>query len=642
MRVRLTDIKRTKKKREKKPQAPRFVETDALTIGRGTDADVHLAGLDVKFEHAAVLARQGKIFIEKREADTLVVERRDDAGRVLSHDLTAVKEATPGDVLRIGRYEITVVEPQDDETLALEIEEVAKPTSERDEVEKRYDRGIERGILRRRPLSWALALVVLGLFLAVPLLLSLAGPHTPGAGTGPTAGDGVPAQPVAASEEPGRGGFAHVLTQSWSVGTIALKHQTVACESCHVRAWQRVDDDACLASGCHADVGAHVDDVGIDAWRAVEDLTRVSCIGCHAEHRGEHALIRTSERECTTCHAGIIQQRVDHPDFGEVMSFGYVDGKSGHPQFRASLIELEETPPGAPPVIGRRRVEIGSAELVDRDGGLIFPHDVHLEANLRGFAADEHTQLECSSCHELAPGGEIMTKVTYAKNCQSCHWHSLRFTEAAAIEAPHPKQPDEVRHAILEFFLAEERRGASADVFARGPFRRPGARAARAASIADASPEALAAAEADALIEDQCKSCHVFDGEGESLRVRPVITIPFLSIPYDVDRWLPYAEFSHATHAHLDYPPPSMERLECESCHLARDREKGGHAEIVLLPGIEECQRCHVGETPEPSMIASSCLTCHEFHERRFGPMSGDERTAGAQRMRPVAGDRAS
>src|SRR5262249_38324799 len=110
------------------------------------------------------------------------------------------------------------------------------------------------------------------------------------------------------------------------------------------------------------------------------------------------------------------------------------------------------------------------------------------------------------------------------------------------------------------------------------------------------------------------------------------------------ERWLPFARFSHVAHSSLRYPDPPQAELTCESCHEAR---KANESKIVLLPSIDECRKCHGGESPPPNRIASRCLMCHEFHHAEFGPIRcerppEDNPAATAVRPFPASSEHAS
>src|SRR3546814_15657115 len=110
----------------------------------------------------------------------------------------------------------------------------------------------------------------------------------------------------------------------------------------------------------------------------------------------------TPERYCADCQDGMAD-RLESAGFKATVADA-ADFGTGHPEFRP----LVRAAPGAKPV----RAVLGQGALVD-DGGLKFPHDLHLQANggvarmaasfrgRYGFA----NKLECETCHRPEADG---------------------------------------------------------------------------------------------------------------------------------------------------------------------------------------------------------------------------------------------
>ncbi len=64
-------------------------------------------------------------------------------------------------------------------------------------------------------------------------------------------------------------------------------------------------------------------------------------------------------------------------------------------------------------------------------------------------------------------------------------------------------------------------------------------------------------------------------------------------------RWLNHALFNHETHRVVD----------CESCHSGARASK--ETSDVLLPGINNCQKCH-----NPKGAREDCIECHQYHDK--------------------------
>jgi hypothetical protein len=72
-------------------------------------------------------------------------------------------------------------------------------------------------------------------------------------------------------------------------------------------------------------------------------------------------------------------------------------------------------------------------------------------------------------------------------------------------------------------------------------------------------------------------------------------------------RFLPQAQFDHASHR----------GMTCEDCHASRTAQS---SEEVLIPGIDNCVKCH-GSENAALRAQSTCISCHVFHRNEFGLM---------------------
>ena len=67
------------------------------------------------------------------------------------------------------------------------------------------------------------------------------------------------------------------------------------------------------------------------------------------------------------------------------------------------------------------------------------------------------------------------------------------------------------------------------------------------------------------------------------------------------DDWFTKARFNHASHR----------TQQCKSCH---DVENSELSSDVAMPDRDSCLRCHAGNERKHKRIASSCMSCHDFH----------------------------
>lgn len=111
---------------------------------------------------------------------------------------------------------------------------------------------------------------------------------------------------------------------------------------------------------------------------------------------------------------------------------------------------------------------------------------------------------------------------------------------------------------------------------------------------------------AEALGTDGCVYCHeiVAVGKGDDLpwRIMP------LRITQD---WFIKARFQHASHR----------TQQCQSCHRVEHSESSAD---VAMPDRKSCLRCHAGNSPKHGRIASSCMSCHDFHSAHAAQRKAD------------------
>jgi hypothetical protein len=239
-----------------------------------------------------------------------------------------------------------------------------------------------------------------------------------------------------------------------------------------------------------------------------------------------------------------------------------------------------------------QRFVIGDARAQD-DSNLRFTHATHLKlAKLQPLGYEP----ACGRCHVSAPGGITFKPVLFEGGCASCH--TLQF------EPQHPEwrlphgHPEEVASGIAGYYARAALAGETFTRPSTDPFYKPGMPPPPPpATGKDLVTYKTAEAMMSSIARSTCGECHVTLPPGaneptSAWRVAPVF------IP---DRYMPSSLFSHAKHATTD----------CQTCHAAAISDLGA---ISLLPGVGVCRSCHAGEAGAPQRIASSCTTCHRFH----------------------------
>jgi hypothetical protein len=522
------------------------LDVEQLAIGRGTDNQLRIPGASVPLHHSVLEGRGDGLrlrLVEAREVD-------------LRGQQTAGGSLVPGDVLRIGQHRIEVMPPAPDEDVTLRVEQIEAPPLEH--LAQRSRLGIERGLLTRGALSWAGALALGTILLAVPLLS-----RSPGGATAPL--------PAALRREADR-----IVSVAWTTGPLSRVHANLAgdCAACHATPFGLVRDAECRH--CHASTGGHAG-TGVHA----DALAATRCATCHPEHHGDAVAGVVEDAQCVACHR----------DLGAVHAGTGLRNASAfatdHPEFRPSVVTALDSR-------ATRRVPLDAAGLREQSG-LTFSHRKHLKKDLRSPRGT--VTLDCQSCHAPDAEGALMRLVTFRDHCQGCH--PLAFVDGDPTrQVPHA-EPAAVQADVYEFFSGRALAGAVADVPGL-PRRQPGKDLTEAERL---QAVAWARRRSDATLADMfgekgvCALCHALDRTGDPARVLPVS----LLAPDPVHRWLSLSGFSHRPHA----------AVACVKCHAAADADA---SDAVMLPGIARCRECHAPTAASATRALSDCRVCHEFH----------------------------
>jgi hypothetical protein len=596
MRVRLIQLTTRRSGAQARHEEVR--EDDFLTIGRGTDNDVSLPGLAVSLHHAWIRRSGGVLRVGGLDGNVVSVNDRIGA----THDLG------PGDVVRIGSYELRLVEPGPGEDLALEIEEVERAADARDALELRTRLGVARGWLSKRRLVCIALVLVAGLAFALPWRAA----HWSEAVAGP------PEAPLARASV--------TAVQGWSVGPISAPHRQFEkeCGRCHAQGFEAVRDQECLR--CHAHVEAHA-----KADVSPRELDEMRCTVCHTEHRGVHGLSERQTGSCAPCHARLASLTPASKQ-AVASNFG-----TDHPEFRLTILK-------DPATSARERVTW--TPNLQESTGLVFSHLRHVGQAVENRATGNSEYMRCDACHVPETSGKNHEPVRFETRCQSCH--SLGFDLAFPEKQARHGDPVKMREELLGFYsavaiggLVPPGRGPAVLRAAPGRALTPGE---RRVALDWAREQANAATAFLMDGKDRCGMCHGISKQpardgGEAIAA---VQIP--------RTWLPHAKFSHRSHA------PSA----CSACHpaitvfdpvaspelprpewaaplskpfglltpaeLARAHPGMKPSEAssdVSIPDRDECRSCHLGPDARTGFIASSCGLCHGFHRPELGPMAG-------------------
>ena len=563
---------------------PRSFDGPTLTVGRGTECDVHLADLAATLHHVTI-TQTGPGTITVDEAAGLQFQV---GARNVRH---ATIDAVAGGTIRIGAHQISVAAGAEGEaagTIVLNVERVGALSEASDEVDEDRAFSLRGTAPSKRVAAWTLAILVLLAFLAWPILSF----------------ERRPVPPPAAANTAVQAAAFHP-DEMWSSGPLSAAHANLQnnCKACHQQPFVAVRDDSCTA--CHTSVHNHADPRRIAVAKAPPstfgrfqlavarqfNIPQGRCTECHTEHEGAQRMPVTQQKFCTDCHASL-DQRLSDTKIENAGDFG-----TSHAQFKPSVLISWD---GGQPLF--RRVSLD--QVPQEDSGLKFPHRLHLSATnsvarMAQTLGGEYgfgTGLKCKDCHVAGADGVSFRPVEMEAQCSMCHSLAFDRTDGVVRTLRHGR-PREVVAELRDFYAVNG--PVRPDSLSGMSRRRPGDFAADRTAFNYANAAAHNGGRAAQAIRGvfspggACYDCHTVSnpGGGVNYQVHPVR----LQQRYETKGW-----FDHAAH-----------RTEtCESCHAAPASNKSSD---VLLPKIASCRACHGGESARKE-VPSACAMCHDYH----------------------------
>lgn len=561
---------------------PKAYSQAELSVGRGTDNDIHLPDLAVTLHHAVIRAAgQGRIEIAAVAGLPFIVD-----GKSVEH---ATIDVQRGADVHVGAHALTIAAGEGEEigSTIITVERIGAVSNASEEKEEAHVFSLAKVMPGKRPLAWALVLLVLGLFLVWPIAST-------------QMRDAKASQKVAFHAD-----------EMWSSGALSLAHRSLEnnCKACHVSPGVAVRDTACVA--CHTKVHDHADPkrlavamgspgVGEKARRLVAGVFNIPpgrCVECHTEHNGATPMPATDQRFCSNCH-GTLNKNLADTKLLNASDFG-----NDHPQFEPTIRSV-----GAGGVSMLRRVSLDANPR--EDSGLKFPHKLHLSttngvaqmANVLGKGEGYGKPLQCANCHRRDATGNTFTPVKMEADCGACH--SLAFDQVGGtVRTLRHGEPAQVVADIRAFYRTSGR-AAAVQGMAR---RRPGMFADPASAVDYAQGMVSRGGNAESAIKavfskgGACFDCHVITPTGTArapYAVAPVV----LTKRYMTKGW-----FDHAAH----------DTETCASCHGVAGSTK---ASDVNLPKIAGCRECHGGQDAHKA-VPSGCAMCHDYHRTGFAPL---------------------
>lgn len=542
----------------------RDLDQPQLTIGRSAENDIHLPDLAVDPAHARLVAHPGGA-LAAVSLGTLGFGL--DGVKVSEGVIDPVK----GGELRFGTYTLTITRDGDGAVLVTIAQLEGGDDGGADDEKRGFS--LARSLPGKRIMSWGLALMVLAMFLAWPV---------------------VSQQARAPNSKQTVAGDA-----AWSAGKLSLAHHALEqrCEACHVKPFEAVRDSACLT--CHTDIHDHAamnrtadaraaPGGGAKLLRMVADAFGKpgpgACTTCHTEHEGAGRMERTNQQFCADCHA-TLKSRLADTRLGDAGDFG-----TQHPEFAPGIV----TDP-----FSRKTVRVSLGKDPHESNGLTFPHKLHL-ARLGGVArmaasigAERgygRSGLQCQDCHHPSEDGVRFKPVDMERDCEGCH--SLAYDQVGGTFRT-------LRHGDVDQMVADLRAGdISRPVVSTR--QRPGEYAQGGAYHFNYTrPAYTSLTVAGALSRDGvCGECHTPSYTDGRPGVMPVT---------QVSRFMKHGWFDHKPHR----------QTKCTTCHTA---EKSSSASDLLLPGINSCRTCHLGEDSKKAEVPSGCAMCHSYHPAPAAP----------------------
>ena len=528
----------------------RVLDTERLRIGRGSDQDLQIPDLRAALAHAEILQdRRGPLLLAK-------------TGNGVWLNGAPVENAKlePGDVIGIGRYELTVFTAPG-AALAIGVEERLTQGAELEERKASFITRLDQTVLSTRRTAWLLALLVLLCTLLIPLGLRY--------GTPP------PTDPTQATQ--------HFLDDSvWLPGPVSSAHGHFAdnCSACHVQPFTQVQDSACLA--CHEDVQAHSIDPVIAAHHRFAEQR---CTDCHSEHKGADGSAMPSGKACVACH-GQTDPASPTAALPAASSFS-----AAHPEFAPRLARFD-------PAIGKfsfSKQRLPATELRE-DSNLIFPHALHLDP--KGLAAqDGQRVLQCPDCHQPDSRDIGFEPIRMETHCAGCHRLDFDPDDPDRV-LPHGDLA-EIRNLVRDYVYAKAMRGdrGTAGTAPSTDRRRPDAGLSQPGSARPTMAWAEARVQqtlTDLVERRTCSYCHLVERSDDP-------AMPWRIAPVNLDEHaLDHARFDHAPHRGQD----------CLACHAADTSKQSAD---VLLPSLETCRECH-GDGESRHAVRSDCMMCHSYH----------------------------
>lgn len=338
--------------------------------------------------------------------------------------------------------------------------------------------------------------------------------------------------------------------QVWTAGRVSTAHQNIGSQCMECHRVPGRQVSDQACVSCHRETAPHIADPALQQHAFHERARFSGGMRCAECHREHKAPLPLVKQDNGTC----LECHADIKAIDVKTKLVDIhDFERDHPEFKLSFRT------GPDPQDIERILQSDKARLVEFNG-LKFAHVQHVGKVQGPDGLDDIRELSCTTCH--VPQGKEMRfqPISFKRDCLSCH--------ADKLEVGPPKATLRVPHGHEEAVLNALKVQAPKDVERY----------------------------VKALQNDGCAYCH----EIEPAQAGDVL--PWRTMPLRItDDWFTKARFNHASHR----------TQQCKSCHDVENSERSAD---VAMPDRDSCLRCHAGNERKYKRIASTCMSCHDFH----------------------------
>lgn len=350
--------------------------------------------------------------------------------------------------------------------------------------------------------------------------------------------------------------FDHVgfyPTQLWLPAQMSSAHSNLGtqCIKCHTNPFKAVTNDTCVS--CHKSTSQHLADKQLNS----NLFTAKRCTECHREHQGKDALTLKNASVCVVCH-GDIKAHHAKSNLPNIHDFG-----KDHPEFKFTVkSNLNQK--------DLKVIEKYDIEKALALSGLKFPHEQHIDLVEVPWDRGTVKNMTCASCHQPQESGLGFNPIRMQTHCFSCHQDQL---EVGSSIFKH-----RVPHGSVDLLTQSEKDFYHAQAFLNK-------------ENMQWVDEQIGKAKSALTGGYGCDYCHITrppTAEGSILDMDKVQL---------TQHWYASAQFPHASH----------QAYQCKMCHSVKDAGN-------TIPNMKTCLSCHSGQKKVMNKVASSCVTCHQFH----------------------------